>query len=91
MRKVGTPHLNEIMNEYHLLPVHNYKFGQHPEADKIHSEVFGKLFTQGIPGGCWHGCSMACAKAVDGFELKTGPLKGKKSPLMVLNTRHVQD
>ena len=78
MRTVGTPHLNEIMNEYHLLPVHNYKFGQHPEADKIHSEVFGKLFTQGIPDGCWHGCSMACAKAVDGFELKTGPLKGKK-------------
>ncbi|MEN2997164.1 MAG: aldehyde ferredoxin oxidoreductase C-terminal domain-containing protein [Acetomicrobium sp.] len=78
MRKVGTPHLNEIMNEYHLLPVHNYKFGQHPEASKIHSKIFEKLFTQGIPDGCWYGCSMACAKAVDGFELKTGPLKGKK-------------
>jgi len=78
MRKVGTPHLNEIMNEYHLLPVHNYKFGQHKDASKIHSKVFERIFTQGIPDGCWYGCSMACAKAADKFELKTGPLKGRK-------------
>ncbi|NLG95344.1 MAG: aldehyde:ferredoxin oxidoreductase, partial [Acetomicrobium flavidum] len=78
MRKVGTPHLNEIMNEYHLLPVHNYKFGQHRDASKIHSKVFERIFTQGIPDGCWYGCSMACAKAADKFELKTGPLKGRK-------------
>ena len=77
MRTAGTPHLNEIMNEYHLLPTNNYKFGQHPEADKIHSKVYEKMFTQGIPDGCWYGCTLACAKAVDNFTLKTGPLKGK--------------
>jgi aldehyde:ferredoxin oxidoreductase len=77
MRTVGTPHLNEIMNEYHLLPTHNYKFGQHPEADKIHSKVYEKLFTQGIPDGCWYGCTLACAKAVDHYTIKTGPCKGQ--------------
>lgn len=77
MRTVGTTHLNEIMNEYHLLPTMNYKFGQHPDADKIHSEVYGKMFTQGVADGCWYGCTLACAKAVDGYTLKTGPWKGK--------------
>ena len=28
--------------------------------------------------GCWYGCSLACAKGVDDFELKTGPYKGQK-------------
>ncbi len=77
MRTVGTPHLNEIMNEYHLLPTHNYKFGQHPDIDKIHSNVYEGLFTQGIPDGCWYGCSLACAKAVDNYTIQTGPCKGK--------------
>ncbi len=78
MRRVGTAHLTEIMNEAHLLPVHNYKFGQHPEAERLASTVFEKLFTQGLPDGCWYGCSLACSHAVDGFTLKTGPHKGRK-------------
>ena len=78
MRTAGTPHLNEIMNEYHLLPTNNYKFGQHKDADNIHSRIYEKMFTQGIADGCWYGCTMACAKAVDGYVLKTGPWKGKK-------------
>ncbi len=77
MRRVGTVHLNEIMNDYHLLPVHNYKFGQHPEAKNIRSTIYEKMFTQGIPDGCWYGCTMACSKAIDGFTLKTGPWKGR--------------
>ncbi len=78
MRRVGTAHLVEIMNETHLLPVHNYKFGQHPQGEALASTVFEKYFTHGLPDGCWYGCSLACSHAVDGFELKTGPHKGRK-------------
>ncbi len=78
MRRVGTAHLSEIMNDYDLLPTHNYKFGSHPDAPKISSDSFLPYLTQEIPDGCWVGCSMACAKAADNFELKTGPYKGDK-------------
>jgi aldehyde:ferredoxin oxidoreductase len=79
MREVGTAHLTEIMNDYDLLPVMNYQYGSHPDAVNLSSDVFKKnYFTQGLPDGCWYGCSMACAKAVDHFELKTGPYKGQK-------------
>ncbi|MGC9529025.1 MAG: aldehyde ferredoxin oxidoreductase family protein [Candidatus Bipolaricaulaceae bacterium] len=78
MRRVGTTHLTEIMNEAHLLPVMNYKFGQHPQAENIASRVFEQMFTQGLPDGCWYGCSMACSHAVDGFVLRTGPHQGRK-------------
>jgi aldehyde:ferredoxin oxidoreductase len=78
MRHVGTSHLVEIMNEYDLLPVKNYKFGSHPDAHKIDSSVWRTRFTQGMPDGCWLGCTMSCSHAVDDFELKTGPYKGMK-------------
>jgi aldehyde:ferredoxin oxidoreductase len=78
MRTKGTAHLVNIMNDYELLPVNNYKFGSHPDADKIHSEVWKTRFTQGVPDGCWIGCNMSCAKGVDEFELKTGPYKGQQ-------------
>ncbi len=78
MRTKGTAHLVNIMNDYDLLPTHNYKFGSNPEADKIHGDVWKARFTQGIPDGCWIGCNMACAKGVDNYELRTGPYKGQK-------------
>ncbi len=78
MRTKGTAHLVNIMNDYDLLPVNNYKYGSHPDADKIHSEIWKTRFTQGIPDGCWIGCNMSCAKGVDNFLLKTGPYKGQK-------------
>lgn len=78
MRSKGTAHLVEIMNDYDLLPTKNFKYGSHPDAAKIHSEVWKSYFTQGIPDGCWIGCNMSCAKGADNFELKTGPFKGKK-------------
>lgn len=77
MRKIGTANIIEIMDQYDLLPTHNYKFGSHPDTRKIESKVFkNKYFTQGKPDGCWYGCSLSCAKAVDKFNLKTGPYKG---------------
>ncbi len=79
MREVGTANIVEVMDAYDLLPVHNFKFGKHPDTHKIDSKVMkSKYFTQGAADACWLGCSMACAKAVDDFELKTGPYKGQK-------------
>ncbi len=79
MRKVGTAHLTEIMDEYDLLPVQNYRYGRHKDTKNIASDVFLKHYlTQGNPDGCWQGCTMACAKTADGFTLKTGPYKEDK-------------
>jgi aldehyde:ferredoxin oxidoreductase len=77
MRTKGTAHLMEIMNDYDLLPTKNYKYGSHPEAYKIDSEVWKSRFRQGTPDGCWIGCNMACAKAVDPYIVKTGPYAGE--------------
>ena len=78
MRQVGTANIIEIMDQYDLLPTHNYKFGSHKDTFKISSKVFKGKITQGMADGCWYGCSMSCAKAVDHFELKTGPYKGQQ-------------
>ncbi|MDF2675125.1 MAG: aldehyde:ferredoxin oxidoreductase, partial [Clostridiales bacterium] len=77
-REVGTANIVEVMNDYDLLPVHNYKYGSDPEVWKISSDELKKRVTQGMADGCWFGCSMACAKAADNFELKTGPYKGHR-------------
>lgn len=77
MRQVGTANIIEVMNKYDLLPTHNFQYGSHEDADKISSNVFrDNYLTQGLPDGCWYGCSLACAKAADKFELLTGPYKG---------------
>ncbi|HID71294.1 MAG TPA: aldehyde:ferredoxin oxidoreductase, partial [Thermoplasmata archaeon] len=78
MRTVGTGHLVEIMDAYDLLPTENYRFGSFPKASKIYSPKFYELFTQAIADGCWFGCTMACSKAVDGYQVRTGPYKGEK-------------
>lgn len=77
MRQVGTANIIEVMNKYDLLPTHNFQYGSHEDVDKISSNVFrDNYLTQGLPDGCWYGCSLACAKAADKFELLTGPYKG---------------
>jgi aldehyde:ferredoxin oxidoreductase len=78
MRRVGTSNLTEIMDDYDLLPVHNFRFGSHPDTRKIDSTVWEQWFTQGLPDGCWYGCTMSCSHAVDGYALKTGPYAGDK-------------
>ncbi len=78
MRKQGTAHLMEVMNDYDLLPTKNHKYGQDPKGPEIASWVWEKLFSQNVPDGCWYGCTMACAHAVDHFKLETGPYKGSK-------------
>jgi len=78
MRAIGTAHLMEIMNDHDLLPVMNYKFGNHPDAFKIDSSVWKSQFTQNLPDGCWIGCNMSCSKGIDDYIVKSGPYKGKK-------------
>jgi len=78
MRQIGTANIIEVMDQYDLLPTHNYKFGCHKDTYKISSKVFTKKVTQGMADGCWYGCSMSCAKAADDFVLKSGPYKGDK-------------
>ncbi len=79
MRKKGTANIVNVMQDYDLLPVHNFKYGSHDDGPKIHSDIFrDKYFTQGVFDGCWIGCNMSCAKGVDDFPLKTGPYKGQK-------------
>ena len=79
MRQIGTANIIEVMDAYDLLPTHNYQYGSHPDTHKIASTVFiEKYTTQGMPDGCWYGCSLSCAKTADHFKLKTGPYKGHK-------------
>ncbi len=77
MRGVGTGHLPPIMSSFDLFPTHNFRYGQHPESDKLKMEVWEELYTQGMPDGCWLGCTLSCAHGVDDFHLQTGPYKGE--------------
>ncbi|MEW5719962.1 MAG: aldehyde ferredoxin oxidoreductase C-terminal domain-containing protein, partial [Chloroflexota bacterium] len=77
MRTVGTAHLVEIMDATDLLPTCNYKFGSHSEAKHLFSDYYLQNFSQNTVDGCWYGCTMACSKGMDGFELRTGPYKGQ--------------
>ena len=77
MATKGTPVLVEIMDEFDLLPTHNFKFGGHPDAHKIASTVWESMFDLSNPDGCWYGCTLACAHGVQNVELQTGPYKGE--------------
>jgi aldehyde:ferredoxin oxidoreductase len=77
MSIIGTTHLVPIMNNFDLLPVNNFRFGSHPEAEKLGREAYRRKFHVGFDG-CWVGCSLACAHVVKDFELKTGPYKGQR-------------
>ncbi|MCL2318934.1 MAG: hypothetical protein FWC45_02530, partial [Treponema sp.] len=79
MRKIGTANIIEMMDKYDLLPVHNFQYGSHPDTHKIASTVFiEKYVAQGLPDGCWYGCSLSCAKTANSFLLRTGPYRGRR-------------
>ncbi|MFH2090966.1 MAG: aldehyde ferredoxin oxidoreductase C-terminal domain-containing protein [Pseudomonadota bacterium] len=77
MALVGTTHLVPIMNDHDCLPVHNFKFGSHPESKNIGEQVYEHLFDKGFDG-CWKGCAVACAHGVKDFSPFTGPYKAQK-------------
>ena len=77
MARIGTTHLVTIMNDHDLLPTHNFRYGQHPQAANLGQEVFRRLFDPGFDG-CWMGCTVACSHGVRDFVPLTGPYKGQK-------------
>jgi len=77
MSTIGTTFLVSIMNDFDLLPVNNFQYGRHPEADNIGQEVYRRIFDPGYDG-CWMGCTLACAHGVKDFVPLTGPYKGIK-------------
>ncbi len=76
MGQVGTPYLVGVMNDFDLLPVHNYKFGADSKAKNIVGGIWQNLFDHSGPDGCWYGCTLACTHMVPHFHLQTGPYKG---------------
>ena len=76
MAVVGTAHLVPIMNDFDLLPIHNFRWGQDPRAERIGRETYRKLFDPGFDG-CWKGCTVACAHGVKDFRPTSGPYKGQ--------------
>jgi aldehyde:ferredoxin oxidoreductase len=77
MAKLGTTHLVPIMNDFDLLPTHNFRYGQHPGANNIGRDVFRHLFDPGFDG-CWKGCTVACSHGVKDFVPMTGPYQGQR-------------
>ncbi|HNR95702.1 MAG TPA: aldehyde ferredoxin oxidoreductase C-terminal domain-containing protein [Anaerolineae bacterium] len=75
MRGGGTTMLTRLMNDFDLLPVHNFRFGSHQQAPRLYKSEFTPYFSLGIPDGCWYGCTLACARSVDQFTPRTGPYK----------------
>ena len=75
----GTPVLVEYMNKFHLLPVNNYQYGNHPDAARVFADVFlQRYFEEKIPDGCYMGCNLACAKGAEKVMLTRGPRAGEK-------------
>jgi aldehyde:ferredoxin oxidoreductase len=77
MAKIGTTHIVTIMNDYDLLPTHNFRYGSHPQAPNIGAEVYRRIFDKGFDG-CWIGCTVACSHGIKDFVPFTGPYKGEK-------------
>jgi aldehyde:ferredoxin oxidoreductase len=75
----GTPVLAEYMNRFHILPVHNYQYGQHPDASAVFAGVFlERYFNRKTPDGCYFGCNLACAKGAEDVTLTRGPRAGRR-------------
>jgi len=75
----GTPVLIEYMNKFHILPVNNYQYGNHPDASKVFADVFlDRYLSKNIPDGCYIGCNLACAKGAENVTLTRGPQAGRQ-------------
>jgi len=75
----GTPVLVEYMDQYHILPVKNYQYGQHPDSKSVFADVFlDRYLSKKIPDGCYKGCNLACAKGAENVKLSRGPQAGRQ-------------
>ncbi|MFC1866750.1 aldehyde ferredoxin oxidoreductase family protein [Thermodesulfobacteriota bacterium] len=75
----GTTILVEYMNKFHILPVNNYQYGQHPDAELTYAKIYqDRYFSKKMPDGCYPGCNLACAKGAEEVTLTRGPQAGQK-------------
>ncbi|MBN2443776.1 MAG: hypothetical protein JXJ04_20610 [Spirochaetales bacterium] len=80
MQRKGSAGLISFMNkeDYKSLPVHNYQYGSHPDAEKICGTHYAEsLFEHKGMDGCFPGCNLQCTKG-GCVTLKTGKHKGKR-------------
>ena len=76
--KWGTTVLVEYMDKFDLLPTYNYQTGHHEDAKLIYPDVWAdRYFSHDVPDGCYLGCTLACAKGMEGHKLMTGPYAGE--------------
>ena len=80
MYRKGSAGLISFMNkdDYQSLPVNNYQYGSHPEAEKICGKTYAEqLFDHRGMDGCFPGCNLRCTKG-GWVTLTSGEHKGKK-------------
>ncbi|HEQ78940.1 MAG TPA: aldehyde:ferredoxin oxidoreductase, partial [Euryarchaeota archaeon] len=74
MARVGTTHIVDIMDDYDLLPTHNFKFGKvesvGSDVRKIGREAYRAKFDKGFDG-CWMGCTVACSHCIKEEMMRT--------------------
>ncbi len=78
MYRKGSAGLISFMNkdDYQSLPVNNYQYGSHPEAEKICGKTYAEhLFDHRGMDGCFPGCNLRCTKG-GWVTLKSGEHKG---------------
>jgi aldehyde:ferredoxin oxidoreductase len=65
MYRKGSAGLIAFMNksEYQSLPVNNYQYGSHPQAEQICGKTYAeRLFDHRGMDGCFPGCNLRCTK-----------------------------
>ncbi|MBW2610560.1 MAG: aldehyde:ferredoxin oxidoreductase [Deltaproteobacteria bacterium] len=75
----GTTGLVEYMDKFHILPVNNFQYGQHRDAEAVFAQIFlDRYFSKKWPDGCYLGCNLACAKGAEKVTLTRGSQSGRQ-------------
>src|ERR1035437_3496870 len=80
MSRKGSAGLISFMNkeDYQSLPVNNYQYGSHPQAEQICGKTYAeRLFDHRGMDGCFPGCNLRCTKG-GWVTLASGERKGQK-------------
>ena len=80
MYRKGSAGLISFMNkeDYQSLPVNNYQYGSHPQAEQICGKTYAeRLFDHRGMDGCFPGCNLRCTKG-GWVTLASGERKGQK-------------
>jgi aldehyde:ferredoxin oxidoreductase len=80
MHLKGSAGLISFMNkeDYQSLPVNNYQYGSHPQAEQICGKTYAeRLFDHRGMDGCFPGCNLRCTKG-GWVTLASGEHKGQK-------------